>query len=485
MTNNCKKTGVSRIAQLLLGIIMVLLGGTSAPAHAAKGDFETPSPDKGVHIALGKAKVVELDSDIADLMLADPSVANVRMINANRIYIVGSEIGDTNLVALDEQGEVVARKDIHVSLNLGRLRDKVAGMYPDSDVDIKALGEQVIIDGTVENADRAARISRVVASYVGEKIDQEGTVDEIVENMLKVRSGQQVMLRVRVVEARRDVLREIGVGPSFNNTIFDTLTPNDVVGTFNSFADTGLTADAFAEAEAFVDSGIEGVGFMGLFIRALEQKNMLNVLSEPNLTAISGEEAGFLAGGEFPIPVGADDGEIEIEFKQFGVSLNFRPEVLSPDRINLQLETEVSSLNPGAGITTTGINVPGLDVRRASTTVELNSGGSLMIAGLLESESVNNLSGLPGMSNSPVLSKLAGSESFQRDETELVVIITPVLVDGMKSFDEAEKIDHVPETPPGEKPLEKAFKRNISAAYDDAGDIVNNKESRQVGYILE
>lgn len=477
----------------LVFVLAALFFGTGAvmPAYAAKGDTGKDQMVQPVNVALGKAEIVNLDRRVADLMLADPSIADVNMLKSSNVYIVGKSVGSTNLIALDDKGEVVKRINVNVGLNLGQLRNKINTMYPDAEVDISALGEQVVIDGVVENGDRAARISRVVASYVGEKIDSEGSVDEIVENMLKVRSGQQVMLRVRVVEAQRDVLRELGVGPSFNqnNTAFETLSQDDIAGTLSSVAGTGLTANPFAQANAFVDTGLDGIGIMRLFIRALEQENMINVLSEPNLTAISGERAGFLAGGEFPVPTGRDsNGNVSVEFRDFGVSLDFRPEVISPERINLQLETEVSSLNPGAGITLAGINVPGLDVRRASTTVELNSGGSLMIAGLLKSEAVNNMAGLPGVRENPVLGKLAGSDSFQRNETELVVIITPMLVDGMKNTDSAEKVSHVYEEKQekeGETPLEEAFKRNISAAYDNSPEALDAENSENVGYILE
>jgi pilus assembly protein CpaC len=191
----------------------------------------------------------------------------------------------------------------------------------------------------------------------------------------------------------------------------------------------------------FLDTGINGVGQLGVFLEALEEENLVNVLAEPNLTAVSGQQAGFLAGGEFPVPTGRDQfGNITIEFREFGVSLNFRPVVLSDKRINLQLNTEVSSLDNTNAVVLSDLVVPGLDIRRAETTIELPSGGSLMIAGLLQSETAKGMNGLPGIKNTPVLGDLISSDSFSRDETELVVIVTTYLVESYADKEKSEKV---------------------------------------------
>jgi len=244
---------------------------------------------------------------------------------------------------------------------------------------------------------------------------------------LTVRGEQQVMLRVRMLEVSRDILKEFGMETSNDRSNFGDSARLRSTTTVNT--QTGLTEDPFGVTSLLFNTAGSGLGEIQLLLNALERDNLANVLAEPNLTSVSGEQAGFLAGGEFPVPVGRDrDGNIVIEYKQFGVSLNFKPTVLSEDRISLQLNTEVSSLDPGQGITLSDIQIPGLDIRKASTTVEINSGGSLMMAGLLKSENIKGMSGLPGVKDTPVIGDLISSKSFERQETELVVIVTPYLV---------------------------------------------------------
>src|SRR5690606_18747438 len=182
-------------------------------------------------------------------------------------------------------------------------------------------------------------------------------------------------------------------------------------------AGLALSGDPVAAGRLLFDSGISGIGTIGLFLNALEEENLVNILAEPNLTAVSGEQAGFLAGGEFPVPVGRDSvGNLVIEFREFGVLLDFRPVVMSDKRISLHMNTEVSSLDFDNAIVLSDVTVPGLDVRRAETTVEVPSGGSLMIAGLLQSEAVKGMAGLPGIRNTPVIGDLVSSDSFRRDD---------------------------------------------------------------------
>jgi pilus assembly protein CpaC len=242
----------------------------------------------------------------------------------------------------------------------------------------------------------------------------------------------------------------------------------------------GLTEDPIGIGRFLADTGIAGIGTLGVTLQALEEENLVNVLAEPNLTSVSGEQAGFLAGGEFPVPVGRDNvGNIVIEFREFGVSLNFRPIVLSDKRISLQLNTEVSSLDFENAVTLADLTVPGLDIRRADTTVELPSGGSLMIAGLLQSEAVKGMSGLPGIRNTPVLGDLVSSDSFQRNETELVVIITPYLVE---PYAEKERADPVPKH--ASNPLAKAFSANLVRAFDMKDEEIF-AGSENFGYLLD
>jgi pilus assembly protein CpaC len=301
-----------------------------------------------------------------------------------------------------------------------------------------------------------------------------------------------VMLKVRIMEVSRAVLKELGVETSANNpdlgadNIFNTAAPtalnNGATGQLGVINKTGLTSDPFGIGRLIYDTGISGIGFTEILVNALEEDKLINVLAEPNLTAISGEEAGFLAGGEFPVPTGIDNrGNVVIEWKPFGVSLNFRPTVLSDKRISLQMKTEVSSLDPQAGVTIADITVPGLDVRRAETVVELNSGGSLMIAGMLKSETTKGLSGLPGARNTPILGRLISSDSFNRQETELLIIVTPYVV---RPMPQAKEVQAVSMADRAARPLQNVFRDNLRQVYGDKTPVLPGM-SEQIGYIVD
>lgn len=419
----------------------------SAPAPLlSAAAIPLPLPGKDVlgegmlNVTLGKAEVIELPGAISDVMVADPKIANVQAIQSNRLYVVGSSIGDTNLIALDELGNVIKKMNIHVRVDTDAIEAMVSELFPqEKNVQVHMIGSHLALSGSVSTPSAAQKIVRLVAARMGEvqkKDAKDG--DSIIENLLEVRGEQQVMLRVRILEVSRSVLKELGLETSANApstggaTLFGRAAPSELNGLMGSVAvgtQTGLNDTPFGIASMIFDSGINGIGSIQMLLNILEKNNLGNVLAEPNLTAVSGEEAGFLAGGEFPVPAGRDqNGSIIIDYKQFGVSLNFKPIVLSEDRISLQLNTEVSALNQAQGLTLSDVQIPGLDVRRASTTVELNSGGSLMMAGLLKSENTKGLAGIPGVKETPILGDLLSSKSFQRQETELVVIVTPYLV---------------------------------------------------------
>lgn len=410
---------------------------------ATLGAFSLPvqsSPSDVLKLTIGKAEIVTLPSSAADIMVADPKIADVSALKSNKLYIVGANLGDTNIIMLDHDGNVIQRLDITVRVDTAAIENMLHNLFPaEKDVHVHMIGDQAAITGLVSTPVVAQKISRLVAAHMGEVQEMDGkSTDEIIENLLDVRGEQQVTLRVRILEVSRDILKELGLETSANNpnlsgtSLFGRVPPtatNGLMGSVGVNTKTGLTEDPFGITSLIFDSGVRGLGDIQLMLNALERDNLANVLAEPNLTAVSGEQAGFLAGGEFPVPVGRDrDGNIVIEYKQFGVSLNFKPIVMSEDRISLQLNTEVSSLDQGQGITLSDIQIPGLDIRRASTTVEINSGGSLMMAGLLKSENIKGMAGLPGVKDTPVIGDLISSKSFERQETELVVIVTPYLV---------------------------------------------------------
>lgn len=448
--------------------LTIILGLCMSPqlAVAAYTD-SSEQPHQALVLTLGKAEVVSVEDGVSDIMIADPSIADVVALQNNKLYIVGSALGDTNIMALDKTGNVIKHFNVTVKLDTVAIENMIKDIFPNEQgVRVRMIGDQVALTGTVSTPGVSQKVARLVAAHIGEVQNKNfQSVDEAIENLLDVRGEQQVMLRVKIVEISRNVLKELGVDANANDpnedgiNIFqrpESAARDKFEGRLSGDGQTGLTADPIGLAGFLFDSGLRGLGLVELSLQALEQNDLANVLAEPNLTAISGEQAGFLAGGEFPVPVGRDrEGNIVVEYKKFGVSLNFRPIVMSDDRISLQLNTEVSSLDFGEGLTLADIQIPGLDVRRASTTVEINSGGSLMMAGLLKSENTKGMSGIPGIKDTPVLGDLISSRSFQREETELLVIVTPYLVNPFGDTTQAVPVIDKPQEDAAITPQEK------------------------------
>lgn len=475
---------------------LIAFGADTPLVFASKGDLvsiQKQSAQPPLKITLGKADVVTLQGDVSDVLVANPSVIDVQAIQSNKLYIVGSQIGDTNIIVLDSAGDVVKRLDVHVTYDLAMVQSMVESLFPDENVKVGSVHDQIILTGTVSTPEVAAKIGNFVAHYVSDLQNEGGkTIDELISNLLEIRGEQQVMLKVKIVEAKRSVLKELGLETRANDpdelavsTIFGATQSSSLLSGANELALSGggafgLSGDEVAIGRALVETGLRGVGTLGFFLNALEEQDLINVLAEPNLTAVSGQQAGFLAGGEFPVPTGRDQvGNLTIEFREFGVSLNFKPVVLSDKRINLQLNTEVSSLDNTNAIVLAGLTVPGLDIRRAETTVEIPSGGSIMIAGLLQSEATKALSGIPGISKTPVLGDLMKSDSFRRDESELVVIVTGYLVE---PYGDKTSSDNKPKEQEGE--MSKIFAANIRRKFEVTDETIF-EAAGPFGYMLD
>ncbi len=444
------------IRAVILTIAAAVLAGGAAQVMASKSDPEplvASSADvPTVTLTQGMAKIVNVKGDIVDLMVADPSIVDVTALQSHKLYMVGTNLGSTNIMALDQQGNVISQFNVQVTLDEKPIIGLVKKLFPDESIKIDVFTDQAILSGHVSSPDVANNIRDVVAHYFGELQNLKGKPDEIIMNMMTVAGEQQVTLKVKIVEASRDVLRELGIESSYSqNTGIGNIT-GDLI------SDVALAASPLGVADVLYNTGASGLGPIEIAIGALENRGLINTLAEPNLTAISGEQAGFLAGGEFPIPTSLDqNGNPVYSFKPFGVALNFRPTVLSNDRISLQLQTEVSDVSSVGG----NGSVPSFTVRRASTTVELGSGGSLMIAGLLQSDASQDLNQLPGIGDIPVLGKLVSSDEFQRNESELVVIVTAVLVKPYADQEAQAEKEIVQEA----GPLAKAFANNIRKTY--------------------
>lgn len=492
-----------KLTVLAVGLVLVMCAMPLAAALADKADLEDVGKlnrDPTVSIMLGKADMIDLGNNVADVLVANPSIADVMAVKSNRLYVVGSALGDTNIIAIDENGDIVKRINVHVQLDIDKIKEIVADLYPNEEVNIHAVQDQLIITGEVSTPAVANSVANLIAQTAAETSGMDASsVDEVVTNMLSVRGEQQVMLRVKIVEASRSALKDLGVEAS---------APNSSIGSVGASLATapalGLTAPAQLGVLA-LNYASGSFGQLGLLGRALEEEGIVNTLAEPNLTAISGEQAGFLAGGEFPIPTEIDrNGNLIYEFRPFGVSLNFRPIVMSSNRISLEMTTEISTTSFSQNLQLNGINVPTFNVRRAQTTVELPSGGTLMIAGLIQSETISGLTQLPGIGDVPVVGDLIKSDTFNRDETEVVVMITPYLVQPFAQNQAAEMApasvmeasaqvqspalaaQPAPQTPARDRnELKNVFGNNIRRTYGETAPQDLMKQTGKFGYITE
>ena len=453
---------VALAAMLLLGAMLYIL-----PVDAAEGAHAGPT----VKISLGKATTVELPGPVADILVADPAIADVGVLRSDRLYVVGHTVGSTNVLAFSEAGDLLADVAVQVRVDEKTVRDSLREFFPDEDIKVRTVNEDVVLTGTVSNPSVANKLRDMAGRFV------DGSAGQTVVDLMTVEGEQQVMLKVKIVEANRAALREYGIEPDYKAS-----NSGESGFRLSGTSGIGLTEDPFGIGTLFLDNN-HNFGPLQLTLQALENKGLVNTLAEPNLTAISGETAGFLAGGEFPVPVGRDnDGNITIEFKQFGVSLNFTPVVLSSDRISLHMGTEVSALDQQNGLTIAGVDIPGLTTRRAETTVEIGSGGTLMIAGLIKSETVNTLNGMPGVQDLPVIGELFKSKSFRRDESEVLIMVTPYLV---KPYAKAEgDLVKAESKAVAQPPLSQAFMGNLRKVYGDKVPAESDK-GPAFGYLVD
>ena len=386
---------------------------------AADGQMNARSLSLGV----GKSMVVDLPRDIKDVLVADPKIANAVVRSAQRAYIIGATVGQTNIVFFDSAGQQIAAYDIAVKRDLNGVRTALKQVLPNADIQIDGLGDGVVLTGSVSNPLEAQQANDLAARLVGGG-------DKVV-NSISVRGRDQVMLKVTIAEVARSIIKQLGIDLAgsmnygtavinFNNSNPFTATGQPLVG--NNAITTAFGTKPTVQAT----------------LRAMESAGVTRTLAEPNLTAISGESATFIAGGEFPVPTGVTcqtttGGTIgqcspSIAFKKFGVSLNFTPVVLTEGRISLRVMSEVSEVSNDNSITVTGITVPSVKTRRAETTLEIPSGGSMAMAGLIQDQTKQAINGLPGLSSLPVLGTLFRSRDYQDNKTELMVIVTPYVV---------------------------------------------------------
>jgi pilus assembly protein CpaC len=431
---NQPATRAAKIRALSFSAVAALiLNPAVSPVIAADSDFH-PTPvvssasakTRFLALGVGKSVVVDLPRDVKDVLVADPKIANAVIRSPQRAYIIGAAVGQTNVVFFDADGQQVGSYDIAIKRDLNGVRAALHQTFPG--VQIEGVGDGVILTGSVASPVEAQQAGDIATRLVG-------GADKVI-NSIVVRGRDQVMLKVTVAEVRRDIIKQLGVDLSasmnygtaavaFNNSNPFTANNGPLV------AGNGLAGAALTKA---------GLPSVTATLRAMESAGVVRTLAEPNLTAISGESATFISGGEFPIPTGVTcqttaAGAIgqcvqTVSFKKFGISLNFTPVVLSEGRISLRVMTEVSEVSSENALTggQGGTTIPSIKTRRAETTLEIPSGGSIAMAGLISEQTKQAVNGMPGVDQLPILGGLFRSQDFVKNETELMVIVTPYVV---------------------------------------------------------
>ena len=386
---------------------------------------------RDVRLAVNKSLVVDLPVDVKDVLVSGPSVADAVLKSTRKAFIIGGAVGQTNVFFFDALGDPVLTLNISVEPDFETLQLTLDRLMPDADVRVEGMNRGVALYGEVADAAQGQRAVDLAAAF----LTQEGAPDpDSVVNMLAIRGGEQVMVKVTIAEVERNTVKQLGIDLGGQLSIGNTVLGLNHSPPFNtSRAPTSsgnLLADKGCSLVAGAIGGVGQVGcsFINSTVRALEETGLLRTLAEPTLTAISGESASFLVGGEFPVPIGFDDGKITLEFKPYGVSLSMTPVVLSEGRISLRVKTEVSELTDNGSIAVAqGISIPGLNVRRAESTVELPSGGTIALAGLLQDNVKQVISGVPGLMKLPILGSLFQSRQYMRGQSELVILVTPFI----------------------------------------------------------
>ncbi|MGB0497198.1 MAG: type II and III secretion system protein family protein [Rubricella sp.] len=416
----------------LIRAVGVLCAMTVAPMqlHAQDGAaplrvIQGPTTDM-IEVAVDRAVIVETARPVGELSIANPRIADVAVLGDRTLYVLGRATGRTTLTLVDDQGQILTNVDIAVTPDISEFKERLDEILPGQNIEVRTANDGIVLSGTVSGATAVQSALDLAERYA----------PEAVTNLLTVGGSQQVLLEVRFAEMQRSVARELGssIATSFVDGNFGgvagtrTLSTGDnLINLYDGDPATNVELSP-GQAGAFLLGFQSGNLAIDLLLEALETQGMVRTLAEPNIVALSGERARFLAGGEYPVPVVDEDGAVQVEFRPFGVELIFTPTVVNEDLINLRLNTSVSAIDTTISVIANGFEINAFSSRRTETVIELRDGASFAIAGLIQDDFNDSIGGIPWISDVPILGALFRSASFQRDQTELVVIVTPHLV---------------------------------------------------------
>lgn len=417
-----EKRSLAAIITLMAAVVMLTLLADATVTQAQAANGLDKAGFRMISVAVNKSRRVEIEGDYGEIVIGNPEVADARPLTSNSIYLLGKSIGTTNLTIYDKNKYLLRIIDVEVAYDLRGLRNALRKTLGQNAIRVDSVNGRVILKGKARDAAMMQKAVAIAEQYA----------PGAVLNSLSVASAQQVMLEVRFVEAFRQAGRDLGfrwdvLGKRFG-AVIGGVGATTAAGPVGAVAVGSHLASGSAPFGTMIGRLLNGGLKADSIIQALETRGLARRLAEPNLVALSGDTASFLAGGEFPFPVPSGDGDITIRFKKFGVGLAFTPTVLSNGQINLQIEPEVSQLDPSNTLRINNVEIPGLIVRRAKTTVELRDGQSFAIAGLLQSNHTRTGRGLPWVNKVPVLGTLFSSRSYMKQQTDLVIIVTPRLV---------------------------------------------------------
>jgi pilus assembly protein CpaC len=430
---NCLASTAALVALLAMAAAPLASSGAALAQSPSPGQIELGAGDSGgtrrLDLGIGKSVIVDLPRDAKEVFVANPKVANAVVRSTRKIFIIGAADGQTNVVVMDGEGRQIANLDVNIGRDLNLLRRTLKTALPTSTISIVPVGDTIVLTGSVASAGDALQAVDIAKGFVGTGTVGSVAVAGTVVNSLTIRGRDQVMLKVTVAEIQRVVLKQLGIN----------ITGSWQLGNFlgKAILDNPLTLQRQVISDSVLTANVNGTTFT---LKAAERSGAMRTLAEPTLTAVSGETAKFMAGGEIPVPAGESCSAgvfgvntcvVSVAYKNVGVALNFTPVVLSEGRISLHVSTEVIDIDYENQLRATSSNAPAFKTRKLDTTVELPSGASLASAGLMQTKGGQIINGVPGLMNIPVLGALFRSRDYQRQETELLIVVTPYIAKAM------------------------------------------------------